>query len=724
MPLAGGMGGSAPQGEKSMATEIPATAEVLLKTDASKQFLDTLLGQGWDAWGEGLGGSEAAELMLQLFSAFNIVALAVISALFIWVMAVAVAGTAHEGTPFGKKYSSLWMPLRFVGAMGALAPIFKGLSLFQVAILACIGLSINLGNFVWSLGTDYFVEHGGQITVQAPDQNVRQYSAIANGSLQSLTMQYYLRERRNMDVSPGGEWDYSGNWFSSGGEYRFRFNGNAGSIVVECVDEADALCRGKVNAVGTAISALSSTAQQLADPDTPGSDIDPLALYNAANQVNTTILSGLQSYAQQGQLKAKLQDFQDISKQYGWFIAGSSYWSISWINQEVREAMYSGISYRPAEYSASELYGMTYGLHDYEAVRERVANYIKTAYTARRGISDTTANPAVTDESGALSSLGDWIRATLNELVAANILPIAVEKMSSQDPIMAVSNVGDYLIGSAWGLAAALGGLDVLHSLGKSVPLIGDAIPNLDKYISFALFAVFIPLLLYGLALAYYLPAIPFIRWISALVGWVILVVESLVAAPLWLCAHALPEGDGAAGQHGKRGYLLLLGIIIRPPLMVAGFFAAVILMNVLGRMIGAGFEMFIAGTSQTKIIGITGTFSMLVILGIVVIMTANKFFSLIHYLPEHVTNWIGQQFHSLGEKEDQAGVKGVFISSTNAVSSGAHGLKELRGNPAPHPGGPGGGGGAEPPQAPATWVVVQPRLESSQRLLESNFRS
>jgi hypothetical protein len=66
-----------------MAAEIPATAEVILKTDASKQFLDTPLGQGWDAWRQGLGGSQAAELMLQLFSAFNLVALAVISALFI-----------------------------------------------------------------------------------------------------------------------------------------------------------------------------------------------------------------------------------------------------------------------------------------------------------------------------------------------------------------------------------------------------------------------------------------------------------------------------------------------------------------------------------------------------------------------------------------------------------------------------------------------------------------
>ena len=660
-------------------SEIPATSEVLLRSDASKQFLDALIGQGWDAWGQGLGGSHAAELMLEMFSAFNLVALAVISALFIWVLAVAVAGTAHEGAPFGKRYSSLWMPLRFVGAMGALAPIFKGLSLFQVAILACIGFSINLGNYIWDLGTDYFVEHGGQLTVQAPDQNVTHYSAIANGTLESLTFQYYMNERRGLNISPGGEWNYSGNWFGFGGEYRFVFNGNAGTITVGCVDEADAMCRGKVNAVGTAISSLSSVARQLADPDTPADAIDPLALYNAANQVNATILTGLQSYAQQGQLRSKLQDFEDISQQYGWFIAGSSYWSISWINQEVREAMSSSISYSPREYTLSETWGMTYGLHDYEAVQERVANYIKTAYAARRGISDTTADPAVTDEDGAFEAVLNWIRANMNKLVAGNVLPIAVEKLSSQNPIMAISSVGDYFIGTAWGLASALGVLDVTHSLGKAVPFVDRVIPNLDKYISFALFSVFLPLLLYGLALAYYLPAIPFIRWISALAGWVILIVEALVAAPLWLCAHALPDGDGAAGQHGKRGYFLLLGIIIRPPLMVAGFFAAIILMNVLGRLIGTGFEMFIAGTGQTKMLGITGTFSMLVILGIMVIMLANKFFSLIHYLPEHVTNWIGQQFHSLGEKEDQAGAKNVFIGSTNAVNSGAHGARELR---------------------------------------------
>ena len=62
-----------------MATDLPATSEVLLPTDASKHILDTFLGQGWDSWGASLGGSQASELMLEMFSAFNLIALAVVS---------------------------------------------------------------------------------------------------------------------------------------------------------------------------------------------------------------------------------------------------------------------------------------------------------------------------------------------------------------------------------------------------------------------------------------------------------------------------------------------------------------------------------------------------------------------------------------------------------------------------------------------------------------------
>ena len=68
---------------------------------------------------------------------------------------------------------------------GRLAPIFKGQSLFQMTILACIGFSIDLGHVVWALGADYLVKHAGQITAPAPDQNVTHYATMTSGALES-----------------------------------------------------------------------------------------------------------------------------------------------------------------------------------------------------------------------------------------------------------------------------------------------------------------------------------------------------------------------------------------------------------------------------------------------------------------------------------------------------------------------------------------------------------
>ncbi len=652
-----------------MSAEIPATSEIVLKTDSSKEFLDALLGEGWSNWGQGLGGDAAAELMLQIFGAFNMVALAIISALFLWVSAVACAGTAHEGVAFGKRYSSFWMPVRFVGAMGGLVPVFKGLSIFQVAILACIGWSINLGNYVWELGTGYFVEHAGQITVQAPDQTVPEYNRITNGVLTSLTMQYYMASRRGLSVVPGGEWKQETNWFGKN-KWVYRFHNNMGSITVDCKDVHPDICMAKCNAVSPAITSLSYIAQQLADPDSPPPAPD--ALSKASNAIHVEILKGMQNFSTttNTHLQKKLSAFQSMTDQHGWFMAGSSYWSISWINQEVREAMYSGIFYEGYEQSEDELKSWMYGLVDYPAIKTRLENYITTGYSNRKGNNgNILTSPTVVDEKSTLSFSGVWdfIRnKIINNAIPGRAVSESIEMLNRSDPIMAISNLGDILISSAWALFYTLVGSNLFTG------------PMFIAVISFLFMALFLPMMLYGITLAYYLPAIPFLRWISALAGWVILIVESLIAAPLWIAAHALPEGEGAAGQHGRRGYMLMLAIIIRPPLMVAGFFCAVILINVMGRLIGSSFEIFFTGVAQTKILGITGTISMIIILGTTVIMLANKFFGLIHYIPEHVINWIGQQMHSLGEKEDQAGAKGVFIGSTDAVSSAGRGVQGL----------------------------------------------
>jgi conjugal transfer/type IV secretion protein DotA/TraY len=45
---------------------------------------------------------------------------------------------------------------------------------------------------------------------------------------------------------------------------------------------------------------------------------------------------------------------------------------------------------------------------------------------------------------------------------------------------------------------------------------------------------------------------------VGAIIGWLVLVVESMFAAPLWMVAHLAPDQDGVVGKMGQ-GYMLIL---------------------------------------------------------------------------------------------------------------------------------------------------------------------
>lgn len=59
--------------------------------------------------------------------------------------------------------------------------------------------------------------------------------------------------------------------------------------------------------------------------------------------------------------------------------------------------------------------------------------------------------------------------------------------------------------------------------------------------------------------LGYIIPALPAMIMIAAVIGWVFLVVELLVAAPVWAVAHAYAEGEGFAPQQASYGYGALI---------------------------------------------------------------------------------------------------------------------------------------------------------------------
>ncbi len=656
------------------------TTLALPANDQSKLLLDNLFGLNWSEWGTGsLAGADgtSTNLMFQIFETFNAIALAVIAGLFIFTTVIAVVGTAHEGSPMGKKYNAFWMPVRFVLSVASLAPIFKGLSLFQVVILACIGGSITLSNHVYALGNNFYVKHTGEFEVQPLTYN-EHLRNVNNDIVKSLALQAYLKNERKaeqLQIGSPDNWKYVhhtkwlGTFKKSTGYWRYTFSGpkgrsydTIGQIKVHCLSEneqAMKLCQKKKEAITNTIRTLMIPASFLATPKWSIDHITPNFLDTSEKQLSADTLTAVNEYINTDQnFKHKLTSYKEVTDDFGWVVAGATYWAISWINQETKSLMNANIESSVYLNAEDDFHRYVHRLPEGGAIVKRVNNYVASAYSPQKEVADLNT---YSESEGFWSGIFGYLTEHLGEIS----IPYIVTKLTTNDPVMFLSDVGNIMVNIATGLFTFIFTVSVFSG------------PFGQAAASFGLFAMCTPLFLYGIYLAFWLPAIPFIRWMAGILGWLILVIEALIAAPLWVVAHALPDGDGFAGNHARRGYFLLFAIVIRPSLMVAGFFIAVTMINAIGMFLGTIFS-FVFNTLPDYADGLIGTICFIVIIGTIIVMSANKIFGLITWLPDNVSNWIGQQLHSLGEDRDIDVAKGAFSSSTNVLTSVKPGASQV----------------------------------------------
>lgn len=181
-----------------------------------------------------------------------------------------------------------------------------------------------------------------------------------------------------------------------------------------------------------------------------------------------------------------------------------------------------------------------------------------------------------------------------------------------------------------------------------------------------------------GVMLAFYMPLYPYMLFLFGTIGWLISVVEAMVAAPLVGFGMTHPEGHDFLGQ-AQQALMLLLGVFLRPTLMVVGFLLAMLLAYVsfellnmvLGQIFNAAFGsevgshynpaaglpfdgiwQVLTGSKLSQVpVGSSyaGCFVtalllpvLLVIYGSIVIEVVNQCFSLIYQLPDTALRWIG----------------------------------------------------------------------------------
>ena len=225
-----------------------------------------------------------------------------------------------------------------------------------------------------------------------------------------------------------------------------------------------------------------------------------------------------------------------------------------------------------------------------------------------------------------------------------------------------------------------------------------DMMFQLDK---FAL-ELFIPLgsavagilFVQGVTLGVFLPFLAMIIYTFGVIGWLFSVVEAMVASSLVAMGLTHPEGHDLLGQT-EQALMLLLGVFIRPIMMIVGMVFAISVSQAIMTMVNTGFLYVVSDYyNNTMSVGASGTnvgstYSKVVIistLGLLLVYTYISYsilemcYGLISQIPDRILRWIGGP-----EQQSQATQMAGKIKqdTSGAASKGAEGAGQTQRAPA-----------------------------------------
>lgn len=214
-----------------------------------------------------------------------------------------------------------------------------------------------------------------------------------------------------------------------------------------------------------------------------------------------------------------------------------------------------------------------------------------------------------------------------------------------------LAKIGVALVSGFTSVIPILG--SVLSAMASILVSIIDVLYSIDTY-NLSLFlplglAISSVIFLMGVMLGIYLPFLPFMIFTFTAIGWIIAVIEAMIAAPLVALGVTHPQGHDLLGK-AEQSVILLLGIFIRPSAIILGFIAAIYLLKEALLLVNTGFLTLIPNTLLTSdftnvnafISNNIMIFGVLMVYVYIIMAIVNQVFSVIYHVPERILRWIG----------------------------------------------------------------------------------
>lgn len=612
---------------------------------------------------------------------------------FFWFMTITLKGiikSGHEGRVFHGG-NSLLSPVMTLAGFMMMVPTASGWSLSQLVMLwAASTMGIGGANLLTDKAAD-MISQGYSLVVQptAPstrsaaraifEMNLCKYAS--NSELQSLYADGPAGTP--MMTTKGGNGQYvTGNGSAICGTARITAQPQSQSSTWRRIFDSDvntdSVVAAQKRALDTMQQTLDTAARDFVDAYIIRRDEDAgtipdaeTQIQNAAAAYENTVNQALSQINYRDSLQSKMVS---QIKTYGWVALGAWYQTFATANNKLDDVanatpVTSGV-HMTGEYGTGDMYRQVIA-----AYQAQVQN---STYTPTLGTqTDKDINDTNADGSD-LGKLISWFNQPFRKfaILEANKNWGTDANFSNQtNPLIKMQELGDVTLDVtetaltaytvAYGTAAA-----VDHSLlgkvgeatenfaGTAKDVMGALAP-LFYFIVLALFAI-------GFSLAIYLPAIPFMFWITGIFNWIISVLVGVAAGSMWAATHLGAEED--KGSRSAYGYTFLIDMMLRPSLMVLGFFFASVAVVAGGTLLNLLFASALNSANADSIVGLVKMVGWMMIYARIATFGVARVFSIQASLPDYVITFLGGREFSGVMSGMVDNVKGMFGAAGSGV--------------------------------------------------------
>jgi hypothetical protein len=160
------------------------------------------------------------------------------------------------------------------------------------------------------------------------------------------------------------------------------------------------------------------------------------------------------------------------------------------------------------------------------------------------------------------------------------------------------------------------------------------------------------PLMVLTNVLSIWLPLLPSLTYYVAVIGWVLAVVEAMVAFPLTALGMSFPQGHDFLGS-AQQSLILLLSLFIRAPLIVIGFYIGMQLISagMAGILLALNniFQPMLESPSVASAVALIATMVMVIYISATLITYC---LSAAYRIPSMVIRWVGAQADTGSEQQ------------------------------------------------------------------------